>query len=229
MRVAACLPYRPRDEDRPLNLAVTRVPYDALGWPVYLGDHDGDPFSRALAINVACTTALRDCNPDVLFVADSDILVPSTGQLDLAAQTAYAHDCYAIAYSRLLCLDREGTELMRAGHPQPGREHIIEVLALIWGGAFAISKTLWDATGGFDPRFKGYGSEDLGFLPVANTLGGDQPDSKKRIDGEAWHLAHPESTECDHYGENVSLASRYRACDGDRAAMLKLLAERAVG
>lgn len=224
MNVAAVLPYRPRDEDRPLNLATTTVPYKTLGWDIYLGDHEGDPFCRSRAINQAASDALAVKDYDVLLIADSDVLIPDTNQLLNVAQTSLNMDCYTVAFSRLLVLDRKGTEIRRdGGLVSPEGPHVIETLALIWGSAFGISRTLWDRTGGFDERCIGYGSEDLAFLPVANTLGGNP---KQRVYGDAWHLAHPENEERDHYADNARIASQYRGCDGDADCIRAILAER---
>lgn len=223
MRVCAVLPYRPRDDDRPANLEVTRRSFDALGWPVYLGDHKGDPFCRGVAINEAAALAIEEHDPDALLVSDSDIYVPSQGQLAEAAETAHRHGCYAVAYSHCWVLDRDATLRVRAGaSPSPRMPGVIEAIALVWGGVFAISRELWERTGGFDPAFRGYGSEDLGFLPVANTLGSP----KQRVMGDSYHLMHPTNDERDDYAANARLASRYREVDGDRQAMEALLLQR---
>lgn len=214
MKVAACIPYRPRDEDRPLNFIATRQPYDQLGWGVFTGDHEGEIFCRSKAINAAAKLALAHHDPDVLFIADSDVLIPDLNQLTGVAELAHRDDCYVVAFSHLYVLDREGTEQARRSRvalPTEG-EHVLETLALIWGSAFAIGRACWERTGGFDERFIGYGSEDLAFLPVANALGGSL---KQRYYGNAWHLLHPENEERDHYAANAQLASQYRACDGD--------------
>src|SRR6478735_6556033 len=99
MRVAACIPYRPRDEDRPLNFAATRQPYGQLGWPVFEGDHTGEVFCRSKAINAAADVALEVHDPDVLLIADSDVLIPDLNQLTGVAELAYRDDCYVVAFS----------------------------------------------------------------------------------------------------------------------------------
>jgi len=219
VKVCAIIPFRPRDEDRIANLARTRQQYEALGWEVAISDHDGDPFSRSRAINQAAAFEVADA--DVLFIADCDILIPDLSQLLESSRLALEGDRYVVSFSHLRVLDWPGTEKVRAGFP-PDPAHEIESVSLIWGCAFAISRTLFDRVCGFDERFVGWGAEDIGFLVSASTMGGD----KQRVYGEAWHLAHPTNEERDNLGENNALASRYRGCDGDPECMRMILAER---
>lgn len=225
MRAAACIPFRPVDDDRAANLERTRQTYDALGWPVYLGDHDGDPFSRGVAINVAVTNALREApDLDVVFLCDSDVLMPNPERVEEAAALAVARGCYVVGYTDWVVLDWEGTYQARNGD-KPGEEAVLEVNKGCWLGSGALPVWLWQAVGGFDPRFVGYGHEDLGFLPAVGTLGRAP---KERVGGHCYHLQHPPNEEREFFLGNARLASRYRGCDDDPDAMRALLAERAV-
>jgi hypothetical protein len=186
------------------NFARVREDWDAVGLPVYTGDCEGD-WKRAYAVNAACAQAT---DADVLFVSDSDILLDDVVEQTLAAcQAALEHNAYVVAFTTLIYLNAEGEEFWRQTR--------------IWGGVFAIPRTLYDEVGGFDERFQGYGAEDKGFLVCASTLGGD----KQRMPGLAWHLDHPEdplrTSEATKQGN--LLAERYEACDGDEAAIRAML------
>lgn len=218
MNVAVAIPFRPVDDERIANLTRTRQQWDDLGWPVYLGDHEGESFCRGLAINDAAEQA---GSVDVLVVADCDFLLEKTEQARQAVQAAAAYDAYVVAYSHMLVLDQKGTNVARNGG-HPSRQNIIETVALIWGNCFAIPTELFWRVCGFDHRFLGWGAEDIGFLVSASTMGGP----KQRIPGAAFHLTHPTNEDRDHLPENNALASRYRGADGDREAMALILAER---
>ncbi len=218
MEVAVCIPFRPADDERIANLACTVRQWEALQWPVFLGDHEGDSFCRGLAINNAVEQAEGH---DVVVVADCDFLLDNTRQAVQAVETALAGDCYVVAYSVMTVLDQQGTQDVRKGR-SPNRQNVIEQVALIWGNCFAIPTELFWRVCGFDPRFLGWGAEDIGFLVSASTMGG----AKQRITGGAYHLTHPTNEDRDHLPENNALASHYRSADGDREAMSLILAER---
>lgn len=218
VNVAVCIPFRPVDEEREANLTRTRQQWDDLGWPVYLGDHEGDSFCRGLAINAAAEQA---GDAEVLIVSDCDFLLEKQVQARQAVESAVQHDAYVVAYSHMLVLDQEGTNIVRnGGHPR--QQNVIETVALIWGNCFAIPTELFWRVCGFDYRFRGWGAEDIGFLVSASTMGGP----KQRIPGVAFHLTHPTNEDRDHLPENNALASHYRSADGDREAMAVILKER---
>lgn len=207
MRIAVCVPFRPSHPDRVRNFARVRQGWDFAGLPVHTGDCNGH-WKRALAVNAACAQA---ADADVLFVSDSDILLDDpVGQTLAACRAALEHNAYAVAFTTLVYLDGKGEEFWRQ--------------SMIWGGVFAVPRSLYDEVGGFDERFRGYGSEDKGFLVCASTLGGP----KQRMQGVAYHLDHPEDplrTSAATKRGNM-LAERYEAHDGDEKAIRAMLAER---
>lgn len=207
MRIAVCVPHRPSHSDRVRNFARVREGWDSMGVPVYTGDCEGE-WKRAHAVNAAVAQAT---DADVLLISDSDILLSAPVEMTMAAcAEALKHGAYVVAFTTLSYLDADGVEFW--------------VQKKIWGGVFAIPRSLFDLVGGFDERFRGYGSEDIGFLVAASTLGGP----KQRMPGLAYHLDHPEdpsrTNEASHQGN--LLAERYRAADGDEQAVRALLAER---
>ena len=210
MNVAVCVPHRPSHPDRIANFARVRRAWDEMGIPVYTGDCEGD-WKRAHAVNAAVAQAGE---ADVLLISDSDILLGAPViQTVAACKAAFSGNAYVVAFTTLVYLDAKGSEFWRQ--------------SLIWGGVFAIPRTLYDEVGGFDERFRGYGAEDKGFLVCASTLGG----TKQRMSGYAYHLDHPEdplrTSEATKRGNR--LADRYIDYDGDEVAIRAMLAEREGG
>jgi N-terminal domain of galactosyltransferase len=220
MNPHVCIPFRPADPERVANLACTVRQWEALGWPVHLGDSGHDSFHRGASINVAAGEA-SDAGADVLVICDCDFLLDSTSQAVEAAETALRDGAYVVAFSSMRVLGQQGTNAIRDGRRWQ-RTDIIENVALIWGNCFAVPTELFWRVCGFDDRFLGWGAEDIAFLVAASTMGGP----KSRVMGGAFHLTHPTNEDRDHLGENNALASHYRSADGDREAMKLVLAER---
>jgi hypothetical protein len=78
---------------------------------------------------------------------------------------------------------------------------------------------------GYDPRFRGWGFEDVAFHDIATTVLGPTT----RIDGDLWHLWHPVDKTNDQknpqYQANLALCHRYIAAKGDIEAMMALRSE----
>lgn len=220
MNPHVCIPFRPADSERIANLACTRQQWDQLGWPVHLGDHEGESFSRGIAINNAVREATDD-GADVVIICDCDFLLDSPNQAVQAVEAALRDGAYVVAFSYMRALGQQGTDAMRAGRRWQ-KADVIENIGLIWGNCFAIPTELFWRVCGFDEGFLGWGAEDIGFLVAASTMGGP----KSRIDGGAFHLTHPTNEDRDHLGENNALASHFRSADGDPEAMAAILKER---
>jgi hypothetical protein len=208
------------DSERIANLACTVRQWEALNWPVHLGDCEGEHFNRGEAINAAAREA-TDAGADVLIVADCDFLLDDPHQAARGAEDALRDNAYVVCFSYMRALGQQGTNAMREGRRWQ-KADVIENIALIWGNCFAIPTELFWKVCGFDPRFIGWGAEDIAFLVSASTMGGP----KSRIEGGSFHLTHPTNEDRDNLPANNALASHYRSADGDREAMAVILAER---
>jgi GT2 family glycosyltransferase len=139
---------------------------------------------------------------DVAVFADADIMVSMPEQVTLAVATAertghltYAHDWRAQ-------LSQQGTtEVLQGG--DPCRADIEAWDPHTFSGCYAVPRRLWDAVGGFDERFAGWGWEDLAFMRACGALGG----GLQRAPGVIYHCWHPQ--EHDDGGGNVELWQRY--------------------
>jgi hypothetical protein len=189
-------------------------------WALYEGHHPGPgSFNRSAAINEA---ARRAGDFDVAVIADADCLV-DTAQLRRAARRARETGRMVLAYERWAGLDQVMTDRVLGGFTgswEPG------VAVPLWGtcsSMVAVTFALWDDVGGFDPRFVGWGMEDVAFSLAASTLGGQE-----RMPGTVWHLWHPSAPRVPaEDAANVELMGRYRDATGDVTAMRALCDETA--
>ncbi len=189
--------------------------------PLDIPIHHGtsDPFDRTRARNDA---ARRAGDWDVALFADADIVLDSLSQAYKAIETTYEHGWYTVAYSHLRYLTDEGTRAAIAGDP-PFRCEYDEHVANTWECCFAVRRDYFDMVGGFDERFQGYGGQVAAFFYAYATFAG-----RERIQGDAYHLAHPpvDRTQDTNFKANLKLAERYRAAVDNEDAMLALLEER---
>jgi hypothetical protein len=90
-----------------------------------------------------------------------------------------------------------------------------------------LSRAAYEESGGIDPRFSGFGGDDISWARALDTLVGPC------VAGDApmWHLFHPRSfRRAGNRGsaENEALAARYGDAAGDVIAMRKLVNEHRV-
>lgn len=196
---------------------------DHPDWDVYEGDEGGDgPFNRSAAINDAARQA---GDWDVAVIADADSLV-SAQQATTAAALAACTGQIVFGFERFRYVGAEMSARMMAGYQgdwTPGVEWTMQGTC---SSNVVVARPLWDAAGGFDPGFVGWGFEDVAFSLVCQSLGAGM----HRVAGDLWHLWHEPSP---HTGDsdspiwqaNKARCDRYIAAAYDRARMLALLAD----
>lgn len=209
--------------DRVFRWLRARLELELPDCPIVEGHHERGPFSRSAALN----RAAREAPPwDVALILDGDTHVDPRQvreALELARETGrlvYAfEDLHALTYA--------------------GTEAVLEGFRGYWGrwtkwtkerspsSALAVPRELWDAVGGFDERFAGWGWEDVAFRRQANELGGDE----LRVPGAGWHLWHPRSPARDprraEYRAAEELGARYKRAGSIELEELRLEAKRA--
>lgn len=184
---------------------------------IHTGDSEGEPFNRSAARNQA---AAGDWLVSVF--ADGDVMVEGREQVDAAVAVARRTGRMVFAHTWRAGLGQDATEQVLAG-ADPASVGRDEWDRNTFSGCYAVPRSLWNAVGGFDERFIGWGGEDLAFMKACAALGGVD-----RVQGTIYHLWHPrsraEQEEQPHYAANWALYERYLAAGRDQAAMREVLA-----
>lgn len=190
-------------------------------WPLIEGHHNDGPFNRSEAINRAAEAAGEW---DVAIITDADSFV-GPDQLDQAVDLAARTGQITFAYDSFRYLNRPGSKQIMAGYLGDWFPFVEWTLTGTCSSMVVVPRSLWDQAGGFDPGFRGWGMEDVGFSLACQALGGGM----QRVPGTVWHLFHAPSTENHHespyYQANVDRMNRYRGCDYDPEKMAALLSE----
>jgi hypothetical protein len=228
--VSVVMPWRGGDPARERAFLFT-LPYwtEAFG-QVTIGDNDG-PFSQAAARN----QGVRRTEGDVILIVDADSFT-AVGNAAQAVQLAGESDGLVFASDRDLFLAKTATEYFYDGRldilgdlTRTGRVERLGVYSLemeAWGGpggVIAFSRATFDAVGGYDEAFQGWGGEDTGFWNACQTLVAPE----RRLPGDRIHLWHPRDP--DSYPPaatpNFERAERYKQACGNPEAIRALRGE----
>jgi len=173
------------------------------------------PYCRAWAFNVAA----RHAQGDILVMQDNDVLIPERYSYEAAQRVAEGHS-FVDLKRFLFYLDEKATmQVFATGAPPRGVAAIVR--QNLDGGSLVVRRDAYDAIGGFDESFIGWGGEDNDFFDRATFLGGVYRYSYLPL----LHLEHPPQP------EKVSVASgairRYRVVEnvdpGQRIARLRAI------
>ncbi len=174
-----------------------------------------DPFSRSSSINLAAART----KADVLVIADSDSWCDPA-----AIRTAIESvDDYVIPWRLGYKLTRGFTEEMLSRHPLKERltrdkirRHLEEPEHHHLSGVVVVSRDAFEAVGGFDARFTGWGFEDTAFIYAMDARAG-RTDFNPRGPASLIHFWHPAAPDQGHPAEeSVALFNEYRAARGVR-------------
>lgn len=209
-RVVLLVPWRTDEGPRAAAWALCRRRWEAIApdWPIYEGESPDGPFQRSAAINDASE---RAGSWDVAVIIDADVLLPAANVRE-AVRRASTTGRVTWAHRRWRELTREATERLvgpkgdlyapgALGGPIEETEFdavdrwgkpmldliVAKTNALSWSCCIAIRRDAWDAVGGFDERFVGWGHEDAAFMSATGALvGWDRVD-----EGDVLNLWHP--------------------------------------
>lgn len=233
MNASILIPWRSDDGHRERVLEWILRRYAVL-YPeaqVVLGTNDEEPFNRGAARNDAAARA----DHDVFVIADADTICAEAGALPWAVEAVdaglapwvipYAEEQYynlsAGATESLLHMDPD----VRLA-PNPRLASAWEHKITSWAGMLVMTRAAFEAVGGYDERFHGWGYEDNAFRHAMDTIVG----LHKRLEGSAWHLWHPiaEGTNFDqpHIVENRRLYRRYCDATGRPSDMRQVVQDR---
>lgn len=223
MNAVIVVPFRPDGEIRSRNWEYAEHWWRQLELPICEGDGPrNEDFDITRARNAAVASA-TDAYPDweVALMTDTDVVLGSPATALRAIDAAYALNQYVVAHDRMAYLGDVGTmRVVNDGDP-PARRALFEIRST-WETVFAFTREMWEAIGGFDPRFRGFGHQVEAFFHAAKTLY-----VADRILGPCYHLWHPYSADQEnpHLAANRELVERYWAASGDEDAMRELLIE----
>lgn len=180
------------------------------GSPLLLvGEHTEGPFNRSAAINAAA----RSGEWSTAVIADADTWVDRSQLLD-AVVLAERSGRLVAAFDSVVELNRPTTEAIVCGdlslaHTDSFTADRVRTADLeTQSSMLVVTRALFDAVGGFDDRFAGWGGEDNAFWKACAIMAGDP----YRVRGPAWHLWHPVADGKHHgpsYRANVRRWRRY--------------------
>lgn len=203
-----------------------------VGLPIFEGHHDAEE-NEAFCIAVASNRAAEAAGDwDVAFYIGADWIVAGADQVHAATKLAVESGQLVFAHGDTCVLSEDVTNeiLTDVASPIPAHAGVDGSWHTnTFSGALAVPRVLWDAVGGFDERFVGWGWEDLAFWSACCALGGGY----QRVPGMLAHLWHPQVWDLrennPNHNANMVLGQRYLDAKWDRPRMLEILAERAQG
>jgi hypothetical protein len=172
------------------------------------------PFNLARCRNLAATQADLD---DVIVLNDADTL-PEPGPLREAVEAAKSSGRVHLPYTAYRWFGAEGSAQFAAGIPP--EDCAFELVVGACSGVYVTTRRTWEAHGGQDERFQGWGFEDAAWYIAHSTMLGEPP---RRHEGRVYALHHVAAERAGtHYDANAALMERYREASGDPAAMREL-------
>lgn len=215
MGVTVVVPFRP-DPHREAAWRYVRDCYPRQ-WEVTAADCAG-PWAKGRAV----ANALEAATGDVLVIADADLIVRPD---DLrAAVVALERAAWVIPHRYVFRLNERATARVLAGGLDPFAPLPRWSLARAprvgppGGGFVVVRRADFERAGGIDPRFVGWGGEDISLARALDTLAG----AHVRLEADAFHLWHkPMVREPGNRASPASerLAALYLEADGKPDAM----------
>ncbi|MEH7096961.1 galactosyltransferase-related protein [Neobacillus vireti] len=192
---------------------------------ICLGIINGEEINKAKAVNLAAKKA----KGKILVIADADVIYDRkliVKSLDLLNKGA----SWVVPFTEVYNVEKEGTERLIKTSPNLINIRPNECTKSDWlyegfaGKLFVIPRENFDAVGGFDERFIGWGGEDDAFSHAVRTLCGEIVN----VEGRIFHLWHPSANYATNPNgkANGDLLNRYKRASGNKTAMLNLIKER---
>lgn len=187
-------------------------------WPLICGESD-ETWSKGAAV----ADAAQRATGDVLVIADADSYVEPAVLVD-AVRWCEAGRPWVVPHWKVYRLTPEATENVYAGHPA-------DLAALVrpaytgppGGGITVLTRDAYDTVDGIDPRFYGWGGEDLAFGWALHALTG----KPIRLTGSLVHLWHPHpAPDLRGSPESERLVARYKGLRNHPAGIRQLIEER---
>jgi Glycosyl transferase family 21 len=226
MSTSLIVPFNPDGGERERNWSWLRSRYEDLhpGWEIVEGRCDG-AWRKGTAVNAAVEAS----SADILVIADADVLI-APDVLDRAIDLVHKRIEWIQPHRIVYRLSEAATRELLAGKLGFGARLSRAQLARAprrgpaGGGLIVLRRVAFERVGGIDPRFIGWGGEDISFARALETLAGP----RRQLAQPLWHLWHPPMERrlgdraCE---ENEALAGRYLDASGERERMAALISE----
>jgi N-terminal domain of galactosyltransferase len=223
MSVSLIVPFRVESSERARNWKwlYRRYQREFPEWEIVVCSDGGGEWSKGRAVSLA----VRQSSGDTLVIADADVymgvnaLRQAVIELQKSAWVVPHRYVYRLTEAFTLSL-LLGPEDLNAPYDYVRRRNLIRSRKAgpIGGGVSVLSRAAFDAVGGIDERFLGWGGEDISFARSLDTLVGPH----RRLGAPMWHLYHPPMVrrEGDRASdENERLAALYLDASGDPERM----------
>ena len=190
--------------------------------PIIEGHHTDGLFNRSAAINTASRLA---GDWDVAVIIDSDVIC-NPDRVRQGIDLALATGKLVLPHNVRKDLSPRGSREVMAGYTGNWDRHVRKTYSEDNGhpsvsSVVIVPRSAWDAIGGFDEQFRGWGYEDTAFAAAAQTFVGIE-----RLDGEVWHFWHPTNPEEGRgrpsWQANQARGQKYRAAIGNADAIREL-------
>lgn len=229
-----------QDPIREANWAWLRSRWEATlpaSWAIVEGRAPAEPWVKANATQDAAQAALAG----TWIVLDADVLLDpavlvETARIVDAGEAEWVHPhrvIYRLAAGPTRSLVDHPPDLPHDQLPLPTTRNALDrniYQGSTGGGIVTCSSDAYHRTGGFDPRFVGWGGEDVSFGRALRTLCGEPA----CLEAPLWHLWHPPQprpanphrVQRKASVESDRLSGRYVAATGRPDKMRELIAER---
>lgn len=221
MSTVILVPRRPDNGHRDTLWAYAKPTWAELGFPIVEGDDLDGPFNRSAALNRASALAGKW---DTAILLDSDVLVNSKQVLD-AIELSKTMERVVFPFRTYQALNAGMTTHIMEGFKGNWAKGLRATFYDNKSACVVVPRKVWDAVGGFDERFIGWGWEDVAFSLVTSSYAGNF----MRIPGDLWHLHHHRSPENNHasplFIANRDLCHRYLESRGSWTTTQTILSE----
>lgn len=219
--VSVLIPYQPDGGPRDDAFRYVKQFYQRLlpEAEVCVGELKQELFSRSKAINKAASAATGR----LFIIADGDIIYDP--ELMREAMNQVREDRWVIPFSSITRMTRSNSQTVfeqDAQWPIPvSLETKADQARYFVGGVNVLSRAAFEAVGGYDERFVGWGGEDEAFAYSLDTLVGKHV----RLEGNLLHFWHPFVGPSGNpkYEANYALYSAYKAALGNPDQMNRIL------
>lgn len=200
-------------------------------WPdaefVVAPDDGVDPFCKSMAVNAAA----RQATGDTFVILDADSWIEPVWMRKAFEQLV--HHPWVIPARRSFRLTRPFSDTILAMDPTAAfppvvnRHTLVEQAGLVVGFCHVVPRRAFEAVGGMDERFRGWGGEDTCFVRALDVVVGRHKQmsatvyslwhARPRVGGRIW-----EGQTEEHAAARAALGHRYNKAR-TREAMLNLL------